>query len=379
MKLPPISPSKTPIQLISLTLSACSEARPHSGLPHDAGSFRSFAPTRYTVITYKLLMPNMDMSTNDILHDGILTEGVTLSDRPWATLGIQAPANAKAMFAASVTTVIGNGQSTYFWTDRWIHGKSIMEIAPALMPFVKKRGWKKRTVRDALDDNRWRDDFGGGLPVLAVWQCLQLWDILQGVTLSPDQSDTHIWIPESSGKFTTRSAYMRFFLGSTVFEPHKRLWRSWAPLKVKIFLWLAILNRCWTADRLARRGLQHPETCPLCDQEEENIQHILTTCVVAREVWFRAMSKVGLQSVMPRHNERSFRSWWRHALKRVPGQMKRGFNTLVMLVSWEIWKQRNRCVFDGARLDPLAILRHIEQEAVAWKRAGAKRLADMLP
>ncbi|TVT97333.1 hypothetical protein EJB05_57423, partial [Eragrostis curvula] len=74
MKLPPISPSKTPIQLISLTLSACSEARPHSGLPHDAGSFRSFAPTR----TYPGVISRSYKFSDDILHDGILTDPLLL-------------------------------------------------------------------------------------------------------------------------------------------------------------------------------------------------------------------------------------------------------------------------------------------------------------
>jgi len=35
-------------------------------------------------------------------------------------------------------------------------------------------------------------------------------------------------------------------------------------------LWLMAHNRCWTADRLARRGLPHPEECPLCEQEDED-------------------------------------------------------------------------------------------------------------
>jgi hypothetical protein len=25
------------------------------------------------------------------------------------------------------------------------------------------------------------------------------------------------------------------------------------------------ITKCWTADRLARKGLQHPESCLLCD------------------------------------------------------------------------------------------------------------------
>ena len=47
-----------------------------------------------------------------------------------------------------------------------------------------------------------------------------------------------------------------FFVGSIHFEPAKRVWKSWAPPRCKFFIWLASLNRCWTTDRLARRGRQ---------------------------------------------------------------------------------------------------------------------------
>lgn len=59
-------------------------------------------------------------------------------------------------------------------------------------------------------------------------------------------------------------------------RPHWRLtWKSWAPLRIKLFHWLAMQGRCWTTDRLARRGLPHEPTCALCDQEPEIMQHLL--------------------------------------------------------------------------------------------------------
>ncbi|GJM88071.1 hypothetical protein PR202_ga04095 [Eleusine coracana subsp. coracana] len=63
------------------------------------------------------------------------------------------PSQSKALFAISVTTSIGDGNSTLFWTDRWIHGKVISELATALMPHVRRRGWRSLTVRDALQGN----------------------------------------------------------------------------------------------------------------------------------------------------------------------------------------------------------------------------------
>ena len=88
---------------------------------------------------------------------------------------------------------------------------------------------------------------------------------------------------------------LQFFHGSITFEPWRRVWRSWAPAKCKIFLWMPIRNRCCTTDRLTRRGLPHPSHCPFCDQEEENIQHLLTTCVLARDFWYQILSVLGLQ------------------------------------------------------------------------------------
>jgi hypothetical protein len=53
-----------------------------------------------------------------------------------------------------------------------------------------------------------------------------------------------------------------------------------APLHCKFIIWLVLHNQCWTADRLAKQGLPHPEVCPFCDQAEETINHLLVGCVV---------------------------------------------------------------------------------------------------
>jgi hypothetical protein len=50
--------------------------------------------------------------------------------------------------------------------------------------------------------------------------------------------------------------------------------------------------RLWTADRLLKRGMDHPEKCPLCDQEQETCDHLLIGCVFAREFWFKLLSQV---------------------------------------------------------------------------------------
>lgn len=78
-----------------------------------------------------------------------LWQSKTQPDKPWAAFDISVPNKVRAMFEISVTTAVGDGATTLFWSDRWLQGKSIQDLAPALMPFVRRRGWRKQTVRRA--------------------------------------------------------------------------------------------------------------------------------------------------------------------------------------------------------------------------------------
>jgi hypothetical protein len=125
------------------------------------------------------------------------------------------------------------------------------------------------------------------------------------------------------------------------FQPWRRLWKSWAPNKCKIFLWLAIRQQIdWL-----KGGLPHPDKCPLCDQEEETIQHLLTSCVTARQVWFSLFAPLNLSGSVPRQCESSFADWWHRTIKRVKKEDRKGVNSLIILDAWMIWKHRNACVF----------------------------------
>ena len=178
-------------------------------------------------------------------------------------------------------------------------------------------------------------------------------------------------------QFTSKSAYRAFFNGSIIFEPWRRLWKSWAPAKCKLFLWLAIRNRCWTADQLAKRGLPHPSHCPLCDQEDETVQHLLTTCVLARDFWSRILTPLGLQDRTPTRQEKSLADWWRKATKRIPKEKKKGMNTIIILGSWILWKHRNACVFEGTRPCITRLLIEFRNEHHLWCMAGARGLRTL--
>lgn len=85
-----------------------------------------------------------------------------------------------------------------------------------------------------------------------------------------EQPDRPVWRWTADGTYTARSAYRMLHHGTTSFRGHRLIWKTWAPLRVKIFLWLALRRHHWTADRRARHGLEARDTCFLCDQDQEN-------------------------------------------------------------------------------------------------------------
>ena len=147
-------------------------------------------------------------------------------------------------------------------------------------------------------------------------------------------------------------------------------------------MWLVAHNKCWTADRLARRGLPHPEQCPLCDQHDETINHILVSCVFARQFWYFLLRQVRLHVLAPQPSDSSFDGWWEKTSSAVNGETKKGLNSLIILGDWTLWNHRNRCVFDGVTCSVARALVTAGEECPLWCMAGAwgmSFLADPLP
>jgi len=57
---------------------------------------------------------------------------------------------------------VGNGASIKFWSDCWLHGKTIAEDAPNMIQIIPKRAGKQRMVAQALHNRRWMSDIKGG-------------------------------------------------------------------------------------------------------------------------------------------------------------------------------------------------------------------------
>jgi hypothetical protein len=232
-------------------------------------------------------------------------------------------------------------------------------------------------VKEALQQRSWVRDITGALTVPVLCDYVLLWERVEHVVLQPGVPDRFVWIWTANGKYSASSAYCSFFLGRTPLVGASHLWRAAAPAKVKFFFWVGLHNRLWTADRRRRHGLQQEAACALCQQEDETTDHLLCSCVFAREVWHLLLLPVGLQHLAPEHGA-NLRDWWQLSRASLPEELRRSYDSAVLLVTWSIWKERNRRTFDHVSKTPLQLLHLILEEANAWMAAGFALLSSLL-
>jgi hypothetical protein len=116
-----------------------------------------------------------------------------------------------------------------FWTDRWLDGSTMAEVAPNLFRTVLKRTAKRRTVAQALQNRSWVRDINGALTVQVWVEYLQVWDLVEGIFLQQDVPDQFKWKLTQSSSYSSKSAYSAFFVRTIKFNPWRRIWKSWAP------------------------------------------------------------------------------------------------------------------------------------------------------
>ncbi|KAI5013082.1 hypothetical protein ZWY2020_028036 [Hordeum vulgare] len=71
--------------------------------------------------------------------------------------------------------------------------------------------------------------------------------------------------------------------------------------------------------------------------------------------------------------------WWSMARKRITKRTRKGFDTLVMLVSWSLWKQMNGRVFGRSDfLNKRGTVDLIFEDLRNWTLAGASGVIRMI-
>ncbi|XP_047075931.1 uncharacterized protein LOC124685957 [Lolium rigidum] len=243
--------------------------------------------------------------------------------------------------------LVGDGQSVLFWRDRWIGGRSAADIAPGITLHISNRNKNARTIAQAMRENKWIRDISGTLATRGARVCVALWNAINSVHRQTGEPDKLSWPWNSSGTYTTSSTYRMLCQGRVRFELGTEIWSSKATPKAKLFMWLAVQHRIWTADRRMRHGLQpQSSACYVCLQEEDTAEHLLMQCVLAREVWHKCRVLLGLQFEAPLRDS-TVQQWWSVERGKFRDKERHWFDSLVCTAGHALWKNRNAWCFNN--------------------------------
>lgn len=131
---------------------------------------------------------------------------------------------------------------------------------------------------------------------------------------------------------------------------------------------------------LAIRGWQNNGCCSFYCREAKTALHLVATCRYTKMIWHLVSAWVGYQQLEPTEWEetQSVKQQW-ESLANTPSVPRRGLRSLILLVVWEIWKERNQRIFDHKEVATSFLLTRIKEEVSLWTLAGAKRLRELIP
>ncbi|KAM6589991.1 uncharacterized protein LOC133036856 [Cannabis sativa] len=111
--------------------------------------------------------------------------------------------------------------------------------------------------------------------------------------------------------------------------------------------WLTMLNRLKTKDRLVKMGIKVQETCCLCDEYKENVQHLFFECKTTSYWLDEIKSWLGWKARAT--NIQQFVRWIEKA--KVSKFKKQVFSTAVAALVYSSWKARNQLIWQQEQIN----------------------------
>ncbi|XP_056862666.1 uncharacterized protein LOC130510404 [Raphanus sativus] len=252
---------------------------------------------------------------------------------------------------------VGNGESIRVWDDPWLSfNEPIKPIGPPSSEH------QSLLVCDLLCPitNKW--DIEKIRRLLPQYEDL----ILQIKTSSTPSTDTLVWLPGKTGIYSTKSGYGIGRTSMTELNSEndpvnwlKHVWNIKTGPKLKDFLWRVLKKAIPVSANLERRGVLR-FNCKTCGTHEDDL-HVFLTCPLAEEVW----------SLLPiRHRPPG-------SLSTIAELVKLGdlftplppiglISPLWPWVLWNLWKARNKLVFENRVFTAQEIILKSIKDAKEW-------------
>ncbi|RVW15454.1 putative ribonuclease H protein [Vitis vinifera] len=205
------------------------------------------------------------------------------------------------------------GQEDYGWRAKKVSGAAGVGVWKEIM---KESDWCWENL-DASIEEMWDHHSGQGDWNLIFerdfndWELDMVGDLLRTLRgHRPSMEDDSIkWRQGRNVSFRVKEAYRLLDKSNASLFPARGIWVDRVPTKVSFFAWEATWGKVLTLDKLQIRGVQLPNCCFLCGCAEENVNHILLHCIVARALWDIIFGLLDIKWVFPETVKEALTSW----------------------------------------------------------------------
>jgi hypothetical protein len=258
--------------------------------------------------------------------------------KPWSGSELPIDEVDEALFAVATRVTVCNGKHALFWKSSWLNGRAPALIFPALYTHSRR---KNRMVANAMENENWIRDLMHDLHPTLFIEYMQLWLLIDEFNFNHNdtEEDDITWTRTASGKYSAKSAYNMHFDGSLESSFPTEIWQVCPPppSKCKVFTWLMIQGRIWTADRLLLCQWPNEYFCPLCQRNRETVTHLFIECPVSCRVWSQisfwvSMPTLSLQQWKPD----ALPSSWFSDLSAVSSRRSKGMRSLIVSRSFRL-------------------------------------------
>lgn len=165
------------------------------------------------------------------------------------------------LYQAITSVELGNGQSTSFWNDVWLADDALADVYPALFSHCNL---KSASVKDIMSAGL-SNCLVPRLSAAAQFELQEAQHSLIGLQLS-DSSDRRISaFARHDSNLDSGAIYKMIKAKTTASSPKANfIWKSYAPPRVQLFMWLLCRNRIQCRSVLFQKKVVDDPACEIC-------------------------------------------------------------------------------------------------------------------
>lgn len=133
--------------------------------------------------------------------------------------------------------------------------------------------------------------------------------------------------------------------------------------KVKHFIWRICHDRLPVTSILRKRGLEVDDTCKVCGEGKETVNHLFFHCLKANIIWKLAPVRWEISE----QQALSFKQWWSSLENAENSKEMSDRKELTAYILWHIWKNRNRWTFNAETWSEIDIVQGAWNEWIEYK------------